>query len=79
MDNTMTLLELQGIFGDTIRKIRQEGLTPEERQTVNEQSSLVMNVGKQMINNADMMLRYEKLQAQNSNLVHSQLKGIVGY
>ena len=79
MAQTMTLLELQEIFGETIRKVRQEGLTPEERQTVNEQSSLVMNIGKQMINNADMMLRYEKLQAQNANLVHSQLKGIVGY
>lgn len=79
MAQTMTLLELQTIFGETVRKVRQEGLTPEERQTVNEQSALVMNIGKQMINNADMMLRYEKLQAQNANLVHSQLKEIVGY
>lgn len=75
----MTLLELQDIFGETINNVRKEGLTPEERQTVNEQSSLIMNIGKQMINNADMMLRYEKLQAQNANLVHSQLKGIIGY
>ena len=76
---TMTLLELQSIFGETVRKVRQENLSPEERQIVNEQSALVMNIGKQMINNADMMLRYEKLQAQNANLVHSQLKEIVGY
>ena len=79
MAKTMTLLELQTIFGETLNKVREENLTPEERQVVNEQSSLIMNIGKQMINNADMMLRYEKLQAQNANLVHSQLKDIVGY
>lgn len=79
MGETMTLLELQTIFGETIRNIRKDGLTPEERQTINEQSALVMNVGKQMINTADIMLRYEKLQAQNQNLVHSKLKDIVGY
>lgn len=79
MEKTMTLLELQTIFGETIRNIREDGLTPEERQTVNEQSALVMNVGKQMINTADIMLRYEKLQAQNCNLVNSRLKDIVGY
>lgn len=74
-----TLLELQDILGETLDEIRQDGLSMEERQCINERASLVMNVGKQMINNADMMLRYEKLKAQNGSLVASQLNGIIGY
>lgn len=74
-----TLLDLQDILGEELAAIRQKDLTPEERQTVNEQAVISLNIGKQMINNADMMLRYEKLKAQNGNLVKSELSGIIGY
>lgn len=74
-----TLLELQERMGRQIDKLDAENLTPEEMQTIREETSLVIGIGKQMINNADMMLRYEKLQAQNRNLVHSSLKDVIGY
>lgn len=75
----MTLLELQDILGERIEKTLEEGLSPEQRQQENEQTVLIVGIGKQMINNADMMLRYEKLQAQNKNLVHSELSNVIGY
>ena len=74
-----TLLDLQDILGEELDNIRKDDLTPEERQCANERAALTMNIGKQMINNADMMLRYEKLKAQNGALVNSQLAGIIGY
>ena len=71
MSNTnkgMTLLELQKVFGERINVTLRKDLTPEERQTENEQSALIMNIGKQMINNADVILRAEKLAAQTRQL-----------
>lgn len=67
----MTLLELQKILGDRINVTLDETLTPEERQTENEQSALVMNLAKQMINNGDLILRTEKLMAQTKSLKNS--------
>ena len=67
----MTLVELQKILGDRIKITLDKTLTPEERQTENEQSELVMNLAKQMINNGDLILRTEKLMAQNRRLKNS--------
>ena len=66
----MTLVELQGVLGDRISVTLRE-MTPEERQIENEQSSLIMNLAKQMINNGDLILRTEKLMAQTRNLSNS--------
>ena len=74
----MTLLELQQVLGDRIRVTLNEDLSPEERQIENEQSALIMNIGKQMINNADLILRYEKLQAQTKNLAESRMTAVIG-
>ena len=67
----MTLVELQKILGDRIEITLNKSLTPEERQTENEQSALVMSLAKQMINNGDLILRTEKLMAQNRRLKNS--------
>ena len=67
----MTLVELQKILGDRIEITLNKSLTPEERQIENEQSALVMNLAKQMINNGDLILRTEKLMAQNRSLKNS--------
>lgn len=67
----MTMLELQEVLGDRVRVTLRDDLSPEQRQVENEQSALIMNLGKQMINNADLILRAEKLAAQNHSLEHS--------
>lgn len=76
--NKMTLMELQGILGERIKVTLKDDLSPEERQIENEQSALIMNIGKQMINNADLILRFEKLQAQTKNLKESRMNAIIG-
>lgn len=74
----MTLMELQDVLGARIKKTLEDNLTPEERQTENEQSALIMNIAKQMINNADIVMRYEQLQAKNKNLTSSKMESIIG-
>lgn len=74
----MTLVELQSILGDRIRVTLDETLTPEQRQTENEQSRMIMLIGKQMINNGQLILQTEKLAAQNKNLVSSVAMRLVG-
>lgn len=66
----MTLIELQKILGDRVTITLKE-MTPEERQTENEQSALIVGLAKQMINNGDLILRMEKLMAQTKNLKES--------
>lgn len=66
----MSLIELQHILGDRIHLTLKEEKTPEERQIDNEQSNLIMNIAKQMINNGDLILQIEKLAAQNKALDH---------
>lgn len=67
----MTLVELQEVLGKRITVTLNENLTPEEREIENEQSFLVVNLAKQMINNGDLILRTEKLAAQSKSLKSS--------
>ena len=67
----MTLIELQEVLGDRIKVTLRNDLSVEERQIENEQSALIVGLAKQMINNGDVILRTEKLAAQNRNLKHS--------
>ena len=78
MTEPMTMLELQKVLGERINVTLKDDLSPEERQVENEQSALIMNIGKQMINNADLILRFEKLQAENHNLINSRMPSIIG-
>ena len=64
----MTLVELQDVLGSRITITLNKDLTPEERQIENEQSQLIVNIAKQMINNGDLILRTEKLAAQTKSL-----------
>ena len=67
----MTLIELQKVLGDRVKVTLDNTLTAEQRQIENEQSQLIVNLGKQMINNGDLILRTEKLMAQTKALTHS--------
>lgn len=66
----MTLYELQKVLGDRIT-ITLTDMEPEQRQQENEQSYLILNLAKQMINNGDLVLRTEKLMAQTRTLESS--------
>lgn len=67
----MTLLELQDVLGRRITITLREDMTPEERQIENAQTELILEAAKQMINNGDLILRTEKLAAQNKALQKS--------
>ena len=67
----MTLIRLQEIMGNRIEVTLDDELTPEQRQIENEQTALILEAAKQMINNGDLILRTEKLAAQNKNLKNS--------
>ena len=68
VSDNMTLLELQKVLGSRINLTLDESKTPEQRQIDNEQSYLIMHLGKQMINNGTLILNIEKLAAQNKSL-----------
>jgi hypothetical protein len=61
----MTLLELQDILGERISIAIDKTLTMEERQRETELSQTISSLAKQMINNADIVLRTDKLIAQH--------------
>lgn len=73
----MTQIELQKVLGDRILVALRENLSPEQRQTENEQTALIVGTAKQMINNADLILRAEKLLAQTRNLNESVIWSLI--
>lgn len=68
----MTLTELQQVLGERIKLATDENLSVEERKKEAEISMTISTLAKQMINNADVVLRTEKLVAegklQNSSI-----------
>ena len=68
----MTLLELQEILGERIKIAIDPDLSVEKRREESEISQTLASLAKQMINNADIVLRTDKLVAegklQNSHI-----------
>lgn len=68
----MTLIELQEILGERIALAQNKDLSYHERQKETELSQTISSLAKQMINNADVVLRAEKLigegKLQGSNI-----------
>ena len=68
----MTLMELQKILGERIRIVSNTEMSMDERKKEAELSQTISWLAKQMINNADVVLRTEKLVAEgkleNSNI-----------
>lgn len=60
-DRTMTLIELQKILGERIDLLVDKNLSDEERKRESELSKTVSSLAKQMINNADIVLRADRL------------------
>ena len=64
----MTLIELQGILGENIEavhnmKVSGADADPEEVKRVYGRAEAIARLAKQMVNNADVVLRKDKLQA----------------
>jgi len=59
----MTLMELQKILGERIR-IASDNTLSDERRKETELSQTISSLAKQMINNADVVLRTDKLVAE---------------
>ncbi len=73
----MTLLELQDILGERIRISSDPSLSTEERKKESEISQTISSLAKQMINNADIVLRTDKLVAEGK-LSKSNIERLVG-
>lgn len=72
----MTLLELQKILGERIRIATDKSLSVEERKVEAEISQTISSLAKQMINNADVVLRTDKLVAEGK-LMNSNIQKLV--
>ncbi len=73
----MTLLELQKILGERIRIANDSELSLEDRKKENEISQTISSLAKQMINNADVVLRTDKLVSEGK-LQDSDIEKLVG-
>ena len=73
----MTLIELQKILGERIEIARNKDLPLEERAKEAEISQVISSLAKQMINNADVVLRSDKLVAEGK-LINSNIQKLVG-
>jgi hypothetical protein len=73
----MTLYDLQKVLGERIEITSDMALTEKERAIENEKSDLIAKLAKQMINNADVILRTDKLVAEGK-LRESTITKVVG-
>lgn len=74
----MTLYDLQKVLGERIEITNDMVLSDEERKKENEKSDIIARLAKQMINNADVILRTDKLISEGK-LKESTIKKVVGY
>ena len=73
----MTLLELQQVLGERIEIANDMAMGEEERRQENEKSEIIARLAKQMINNADIILRTDKLKSE-CKLKNSTIEKMVG-
>lgn len=72
----MTLLELQKVLGEQINAVTKVDMTKEERSEAIKTADTVAKLAKQMINNADVVLRADKL-INNGMSENSSISGLV--
>lgn len=73
----MTLMELQKVLGERIAITNDMDMCEEKRKKENEKSDMIARLAKQMINNADVILRTDKLIAEGK-LQNSTIEQVVG-
>lgn len=74
----MTLMELQQILGERIRVTNDLAMGEEERKKEYEKTDMTIRVAKQMINNADVVLRKDKALAEGKITKDSDIAKMVG-
>lgn len=57
----MTLIELQNVLGSQITKLLSSDMQDDSHRQLIEDSKTIVGLAKQMINNADVILRSKKL------------------
>ena len=73
----MTLVELQQVLGERIRIAMDDTIPLEQRVKETEISQTISSLAKQMVNNADVVLRAEKL-IQEGRLRESSIAQMIG-
>ena len=74
----MTLLELQKVLGERIEIAKNKELSSEQKKEEIETSDIVARLAKQMINNADIILRTDKMRQMNG-VKNTAISEVVGY
>lgn len=72
----MTLVELQNKLGEQVDLLTNKDIPIAERQKIVNTAQIVSSLAKQMINNADVVLRTEKLISEGK-LKDSAIKGLI--
>ena len=72
----MKLSDLQNILGERILKLTDETLSYEQRKQEIEISQTISSLAKQMINNADVVLRTDKL-ISTGELKNSKIEDMI--
>lgn len=82
MEQAMSLLELQQFLGAELKKVWDSEKAPRETQTkILDTASVISSLAKQMINNADVILRTEKLVGEDKlrqSAIVKMINGVVG-
>lgn len=68
----MNLLELQDILGNTILEVTDTNKSDEEHKTSLTNAEYIAKIAKQMINNADIVLRSEKLMQEGYEMKNTR-------
>lgn len=74
----MTMLELQRILGERVEITNRLNASSEELKKENEKSDIIARLAKQMINNADVVLRTDKLLYENKLQKESAIAKMIG-
>lgn len=72
----MTLIELQDKLGEQIELLSDKSTPYNAKKTISEVAQTISSLAKQMINNADVILRTEKLMSEGK-LQDSAIRTII--
>ena len=72
----LNLVQLQAVLGNKIERLNDDSLNDYERKVELEKAEATSKIAKQMINNADVILRADKLYNEGG-LSNSSIMGII--